>query len=137
MVVHQVIYFSRGGNTKKMAEAIADEFNSKAQNVKQAALGADTGILFLGSGCYRGKPGPEMLEFIESNELNGRGVALFGTSGGGIGKQFDEMEKALRMKGAHVRGKYSCKGRSFILMNRGRPNEGDLAGARKFARDMV
>ncbi len=135
--MHQVIYCSKGGNTKKLAEAIASEFGSRAQDVKAAKLGADTGILFLGSGCYGGKPGPEMLKFIDSNDLNGRGVALFGTAGGGVGKQFDHMENALRIKGAHVRGKYCSKGQAWLVMNRGHPDAQDLDNAKKFARDMI
>ena len=135
--MHQVIYFSRGGNTKKLADAIAGEFNTRPQDVKEAKIGADTGILFLGSGCYGGRPGPEMLKFIEGNDFNGRGVALFGTAGGGVGKQFDPMENALRIKGAHVRGKHCSKGQAWLVMNRGHPNAQDLDDAKKFARDMI
>ena len=37
--------------------------------------------LFLGSGCYDGRSGKEMVRFIERNDFTGRSIALFGTSG--------------------------------------------------------
>ncbi len=80
----QVIYFSRGGNTVQVAKAIASGLGVKATEVANARIGPE-GTIFLGSGCYGGAPGPKMMEFIEKNELSGRDVALFGTSGGGKG----------------------------------------------------
>src|SRR5512143_2366617 len=106
----EVIYYSRGGNTKRLADAIAGELGVKAVDVKTAALSPDVNIIFLGSGCYGGKPGEDMVKFIQSGKLSGRKVALFGTSMGGIGKEVDEMAAALRQKGANVVGSYFCKG---------------------------
>jgi len=132
----QVIFYSRGGNTRKVAEAIAAELGTKAESVDDARISKEGSVLFLGSGCYGGKPGPQMLEFIGKSDLSGRKVAVFGTSGGGIGRELDDMEAALRERGALVLGRFSCKGRTFILINWGRPNDSDLSDARKFARSM-
>ena len=87
----QVIYFSRGGNTKKLAESIAEELNVKAEDVERAKLQLETDLVFLGSGCYGGKPSKKMMEFIKSNDFQGRDVALFGTSGGGKGDELTDM----------------------------------------------
>ena len=81
---YQVIYFSKKGNTKKIAEAIASELGIEAEDVTDAKLKDDV-FVFLGSGCYGGKPGKSMTEFIEDNTFNARTVALFGTSGAGEG----------------------------------------------------
>lgn len=78
----QVIYFSRKGSTKKVADAIASELNVKSEDVKNAKL-KDDAFIFLGSGNYGGKPGKQMIKFIEENDFKSRNVALFGTSGGG------------------------------------------------------
>ena len=42
---YQVIYFSKKGNTKKIAEAIASELNVNAEEVKDAEL-KDNCIVF-------------------------------------------------------------------------------------------
>jgi flavodoxin I len=133
----QVIYFSRSGNTKKVAEVIADEINVKATDVKETTLESGTDIVFLGSGNYGGKPSPKMIEFIKQYEFKNRNVALFGTSGGGIGKELNIMENLLTKKDAKVLGRFSCKGKTFFLFNRGRPDENDLDEAMSFAQKMV
>lgn len=53
--MYQVIYFSRGGNTKNVAKAIANELNVRAEDVKRIELRKKTDTVFLGSGCYGGK----------------------------------------------------------------------------------
>jgi flavodoxin I len=133
----EVIYYSRGGNTKMLADAIAGELGVKAVDVKTAALSPDVKITFLGSGCYGGKPGEDMVKFIQSGNFSGRKVALFGTSMGGIGKEVDEMAAALRQKGANVVGSYFCKGKGFLIFGRGHPNQDEIDGARKFAKEMA
>jgi flavodoxin len=135
--MHQVIYDSRGGNTKKVADAIAQELGVSAMDVKTASLVSDDGVVFLGSGCYGGNPGENMTRFIEANDFRGRRVALFGTSGGGAGKEVEVMEAALKEKGADIMGSYFCKGQMALLFSRGHPNSADINAAREFARRMA
>ena len=131
----QVIYFSRKGNTKKVAETIASELGVIAEDVKNAKLN-DNSLVFLGSGCYGGKPGKIMTKFIEDNDFNSRNVALFGTSGGGEGVEVKEMENILIAKKVCIKGKFFCKGK-FFMFSRGRPNDDDLDDAKKFAKLMT
>jgi flavodoxin len=132
----QVLYDSRGGNTRKIANAMAEEMGTKAASVKSASMGPGNDVLFLGSGCYGGKPGKDMQKFIEINDFRGRRVALFGTSGGGQGQEVKAMEEALKGKGAGVAGSYYCPGKMFLLFSRGHPDAADIAAARKFAKGM-
>jgi flavodoxin I len=131
----QVIYFSRAGQTKKIASTIASECNVESEDVRNASLHGDS-FLFLGSGCYGGKAGKEMKKFIETNDLKDRSIALFGTSGGGDGKEVNDMNIMLNAKGADVKGTFFCKGKFFIL-NRDRPNDEDLENASKFAKNVI
>jgi len=131
----QVIYFSRKGSTKKIADAIAYELDVQAEDVKKAKLKNDV-FVFLGSGCYGGKPGKHMTKFIENNDFNSRTVALFGTSGGGEGKETETMETMLKDKDAVVKGKYFCQGR-FWFGNKDKPSNKDLDDAKKFAINMI
>src|SRR5665647_3149879 len=131
-----VLVDSRGGNTRKVADAIADELSIKAENV--TASFPDAKILFLGSGTYGGKPGEAMLKFIGSGNFSGRKVAIFGTAASltGVQKMTVAMTDILKQKGATILGSYHCKGK-FFLVNWGHPNDEDLNNAKKFAREML
>ena len=114
---------------------MAGELGVKATDVRAASVDPGADILFLGSGCYGGKPGKNMMKFIETQDLRGRHVALFGTSGGGGGLEVKAMAEALNGKGAIVIGSYYCAGK-FLLFSRGHPDAADISAARKFAREM-
>lgn len=131
----QVIYFSRKGSTKKIADAIASESKTKPEDVKNAELKNDT-FIFLGSGCYGGKPGKKIQKFIEKYDFTNRDIALFGTSGGGDGKETEAMQNMLKEKNAKVKGKYFCKGKFWIL-NKNKPDKKDLDDAKNFAKEMI
>jgi flavodoxin I len=131
----QVIYFSKTGNTKKVAEAIASELGVKAEDVDTTKLNEDA-LVFLGSGNYGGKPAKNIMKLIEENTCKSRNFALFGTSGSGKGIEVQEMEKALKIKEACIKGKFFCKGK-FLFANRGRPNDDDLNEAKKFAKQIM
>ncbi len=132
-----VLVFSRGGNTRKVADAIAEELGIKAGDV-MASPPDDAKILFLGSGTYGGKPGEAMTKFIESADFMGRKVALFGTSSSPAGseKMIAVLADALMKKGATILGNFHCRGK-FLFMNRGHPGKEDLDNAKKFAREML
>ena len=130
----QVIYYSRKGATRKVAEVIASEFCVKATNVKDVTLN-DNAFLILGSGCYGGKPGKDMINFINEHDFSGKNIALFGTSGGGIGKETEAMEKMIQENGGNVTDKFFCRGK-FFLMNKGKPSEKDLKQAKEFASNL-
>ena len=132
----EVVYYSISGNTKKVAEAIAGELGVKAENVKAKEWLTKGSFVFLGSGCYAGKPGKGLQEFIARNDFKGRQVALFGTSAFGGGDEVMRvMEELLKWEGALIRGSFHCKGR-LVLVNRGHPSDEELAKAREFAKEM-
>jgi flavodoxin len=135
--MNHVLYYSMTGNTKKMASAIAGELGIDATNIKTLMAVPQDGLLFLGSGSYGDKPAEDMTKFIANNDFAGRKVALFGTSGKGEGKEVEGMAVVLKQKGATVVGSYYTKGKSFVVVNIGRPNRDDLEGARTFAREMA
>lgn len=132
-----VLVDSRGGNTRKVADAIAEELGFKAGDVTTSPPD-DAKILFLGSGTYGGKPGEAMMKFIESGNFSGRKVAIFGTSGSPAGgqKMIVAMADLLKRKGATILGSYHCRGK-LLFFNRGHPSKEDLDDAKKFAREML
>jgi flavodoxin len=132
-----VLVDSRGGNTRKLADAIASELGVTVGDLS-APLPGDAKTLFLGSGTYGGKPGEAMKKFISSQDFAGRKVALFGTSGSreGAKKMIDGMAEELGKKGAAILGNYHCRGK-FLFTNRGHPDKEDLENAKIFAKEMI
>ena len=132
-----VFVASRGGNTQKVADAIAEELGVMVGDIK-GSLPNDSSTIFLGSGVYGGKPGSAVTEFIGRGEFTGRKVALFATSGGAEGAKntISMMADAVKERGGTVIGDFHCRGK-FLLTNRGHPNEEDLVKAKKFAREML
>jgi len=128
---------SRGGNTKKVAEAIAGELGVSAGDIC-GPIPAETGVLFLGSGVYGGKPGKAFTKFVDSANFAGTKVALFATSGAARSAEtmLAKVADDLKGKGATVLGTYHCRGK-FLFSNRGHPDREDLERAGKFAREVL
>ena len=141
--MYDIIYFSRSGNTKKVAIAISEELGVKARHIRTVeSLPEDTDV-FLGSGLYFMRPSKLVREFIRNNDFRGKKVAIFGTSTSGIGIETKGMEWLLKRKGAIITGKYYCPGRfflriagKFLFIRKGRPSDKDLEKARVFARSI-
>lgn len=132
--MYQVLFYSKGGHTRMIADAIASELGVKAGEIKNATIDRAAKVVFLGSGCYGGKPGEDMTKFIEAQDFSGREIALFSTSAGAGGKELDDMAGSLRQKGANVVGRFTCKGQFIFFVSRGHPDKADVENAKQFAR---
>jgi flavodoxin len=132
----EVVYFSATGNTRKVAEAIADELGVEAKNIKTVDTVAKDAFIFLGSGYYGAVLVKPIANFIERNRLQGRKIALFGTSGFGWEKELSIMEKQISNKGVEVVGRFNCFGR-FAAVKMGHPTPDELDHARSFARTIA
>jgi flavodoxin len=132
----EVIYYSRGGNTQKVAEAIADELWTTAKNIRSVDTLDEDAFIFLGSGCYGGMLVKEIDDFIDRNPLQGRKIALFTTSALGWSNELAMMEKHIQDKGARIVGRFHCFGQ-FLTLKKGHPNTEELEKAREFARLMI
>jgi len=133
----EVVYYPMCGSNLckgigKVAEAIAVELGVKAEDT-QTKKELDKGsLVFLGSGCSTSRKREVLLEFINGNDLNGREVALFGTSGGGNGAEVRAIEEVLEPTGALIVGRFYCKGHPSLLL-RQHPSKKELVKAREFA----
>lgn len=136
--MHKVIYSSRGGNTQKLAEAIARGAGASAEPVGEYT-GSEEKIdnLFVGASIYAGKIDASMRQFLQGLRPEQIGqVVVFGTSAGKK-TALPEIEALLREKGVAVLGKeFHCKG-SFLFVNSGRPNDADLKEAEAFAKSIT
>jgi len=129
----EVVYFSRTGNTRKVAEAIAEELKVTAKDVRTAGVLPQDAFIFLGTGCYGATLPKEIGAFMQKNKFNGRIVALFTTSGFGSTSERGLIEKQLMGKGAIITHNYKCFGH-FLTTKKGHPTGEELANAKEFAR---
>jgi flavodoxin len=127
-----VRYFSRSGNTKKLAEAIAKAAGVEAKDCG-VPLSDPVDVLFLGASVYGGAPDKQLSDFIAALDPQSvKCAALFGSSA--IAKKPDQgTEKLLAQKNIPVsERRFFCRG-SFLFLHRGRPNAEDLKQAADFA----
>jgi len=80
-----VMYYSRNGNTKVIADAITKELGIlQSEQIPPSYPLENVSLLFLGTGEYAGKPDPKMIEFISTlNNNRVKNVVVYGTSGSG------------------------------------------------------
>ena len=117
-----VRYYSRGGNTKKIAEAIA--------------LTEDVDILFLGSAPYAFDVDDEVKKFISGIHVSVGKAVNFSTSAA-VKSTRRYVEKLLAERQIPVaEEEFSCRG-AFAMLHKGRPNEDDQKAAADFARGII
>lgn len=141
-----IIYSSvHHGNTKKIAEAMAQELGAELLKIndKKPASIKEYDLIGFGSGIYYGKFHSKLYKLIEQLNLKDKNVFIFSTSGVGNKKYNKSLHKLLTSKGAIVKGDFSCKGYDtfgpFKIIggiSKGHPNEKDLENAKKFASNL-
>ncbi len=130
-----VIYYSRGGHTREIAEVISQELSCEAIDLKEGNPDvSDVDMLLVGSGNYGGKPHQNVGEFIENlKPVKDRKAAVFSTSVGEHPEGIKIMKDGLQKKGYDVISTFDCRGQFLFLISRGHPNEKDMESAKEFA----
>ncbi len=133
MVNSTVIFQSRKGNTKKVAEVISDTIGAELIDIHVPSILPKTDLLFVGMGIYAGKPDQDLLDYLELLPVNEiQGAAVFSTSCKGN----DCMELAINIlehKGITVYPVHLALKGKFLFMNRKLPDALELEQARQFA----
>ncbi len=131
----EIRYFSRGGNTKKLADAISSEIGIEAKTVKEK-LTEDVDILFLGSSVYAYGVDDAVKEFIRGIDVKVGKVVSFSTAAL-IKSTYKQVNKLLKEKNITMSEKeFACKG-SFGPMHKGKPDENDVKAVKEFARQII
>jgi len=130
-----VRYFTRSGNTQKLADAIAAAVGAEARTVADQ-LTEDVDILFLGSSVYAAGVDDEVKKFISGLDVKVGTVVNFSTAAI-IKSTAKQVKKLLDEKGISLEPEeFYCKG-SFGPMHKGKPNADDLKKAADFAKGVV
>jgi flavodoxin len=142
-----VLYSTRSGNTRKVAEAISSELNCPCLRITKhsdfsAANLNDFDKVFLRTGIYKGQPNADLLNYLKGTPINGKKqFALFMTCfgwGKGIADKntIDNIQRILESKGQRLlRNSFSCFGGGLGFVKRGHPNIDELKEAGKWAKD--
>lgn len=134
-MTYAVRYYTQTGNTKRLAEAIAEELGVQALPIS-APITEKVDVLFLGNSYYAFTIAPEVREFVAGLEKANVGKIInFGTAAM-MNSTYKKVRSVAATKGIPVLDReFHCKG-EFKGMNKGRPNEDDLKAARVFARSI-
>lgn len=131
----QVRYYTRSGNTEKIANSIAAAVGVCAEKL-DAPMTEKADILFLGCSYYAFDMDAAVKKFLAENKDRIGRVVLFGTSA--MMKSMKKpMKKVTDPLGISVaEEEFHCRG-EFKIFHKGRPNSDDLASAAEFAKAVV
>lgn len=135
-MIISVIYYTKLGHSKKIAQAIADELGVKAQDIRENPELKDIESLYIVSGIYGGKSAPELLEFLKT--LDGQQIkrAYLLTSSGGKTTRAAEVRAVLTELGIPVaEEEFTCQGAIF-LFGMEHPNKADIQNAIQFVQSV-
>jgi flavodoxin len=130
---YAVRYYTKTGNTKRLAEAIAKELGVEALPISEG-LSEQVDYLFLGNSYYAFNIDPEVKAFIAAldKDLVGK-IVNFG-SAAMLNSTYKKVKAEANKKGiAMDENEFHCKG-EFKGLHKGRPNADDLKDAVDFAR---
>ena len=131
-----VRYYTKTGNTKKLADAIAKVLGVEALPIS-TPIDEAVDILFLGNSYYAFSIDPEVIKFIDSLNkdmvgkiVNFGSAAMLNSTWKKVKKESDKVGISLDEREFH------CKG-EFKGLHKGRPNEEDLMTAKDFAKKFL
>ena len=128
-------YYTRSGNTKKLADAIAEAIGVEAKTTAEP-LTEDVDILFLGSSVYAYGVDDEVKKFIKGIDVKVGKVVNFSTAAI-IKSTYKQVAKLLAEKNIpFAKEEFACRG-SFSVMHKGKPDADDCKAAADFAKKIV
>ena len=137
------------GNTKKVAEAMAQELGAECIPVKDLKVKdiASYDLIGFGSGIYFSQHHKGLLDAIDAlPPAMGTKAFVFSTAGFPTGKFMfhSALKTKLTEKGFFIAGEFSCRGLdtykifgAFGGMNKGHPDENDIKKAQEFAKGIA
>ncbi|MCR5686342.1 MAG: flavodoxin [Lachnospiraceae bacterium] len=129
---YAVRYYTKTGNTKKLAEAIAKELGVEAQPIS-VPLEEKADILFLGNSYYAFTIDPEVRTFVSSLDKEKVGKIVNFGSAAMLNSTYKKVKAEADKAGIAMDEKeFHCKG-EFKGIHKGRPNAEDLKAAAEFA----
>ena len=131
-----VRYYTKTGNTKRLAEAVANAVGVEALPISEP-VAEPVDILFLGNSFYAFSIDPEVREFVASLDKEKVGKIVNFGSAAMLNSTFKKVKAEVDKVGIPMdEREFHCKG-EFKGLHKGRPNEDDLSAAAEFAKAIV
>lgn len=128
-------YYTKTGNTKKLADAIGKALGCKPEEVS-VLLTEDIDILFLGSSVYAAGVDEAVKKFILGTPVNIGKIVNFSTAAL-LPSTYKQVKRLAEKKGIRMsENEFHCRG-SFQFMHKGKPDEADCRRAAEFAKSCV
>ena len=133
---YAVRYYTKTGNTKKLAEAIAAQLGVEALPITEA-VNEPVDILFLGNSYYAFTIDPQVRDFVSSLEKEKVGKIVNFGSAAMLNSTYKKVKAQADKVGISMdEREFHCKG-EFKGLHKGRPNENDLKAAAEFAKSYM
>ena len=131
-----VRYYTKTGNTKRLAEAVAKAVGVEALPLS-SPIEEPVDILFLGNSYYAFSIDPEVRAFIRSLSKDKVGRIVNFGSAAMLNSTWKKVKAEADKKGIPMeKREFHCKG-EFKGLHKGRPNSEDLAAAAAFAKSIA
>ena len=131
-----VRYYTKTGNTKRLAEAVAEAVGVEALPIT-SPIDDPVDILFLGNSYYAFSIDPEVREFIRKLDKNKVGRIVNFGSAAMLNSTYKKVKAEADKAGIPMdEREFHCKG-EFKGVHKGRPNAEDLAAAADFAKTII
>ena len=131
-----VRYYTKTGNTKKLAEAVAKAVGAEALPIS-SPITEPVDVLFLGNSYYAFSIDPEVRKFIQGLDQAKVGKIVNFGSAAMLNSTFKKVKAEADKIGIPMdEREFHCKG-EFKGMHKGRPNAEDLKAAAEFAAAII
>ena len=131
-----VRYYTKTGNTKRLAEAVAEAVGTEALPIS-TPIDEPVDILFLGNSYYAFNIDPEVRDFVRSLDsskvgriVNFGSAAMLNSTWKKVKAEADKAGIAMDERECHCRGEF--KG-----IHKGKPDEEDMKAAAEFAKSII
>lgn len=131
-----VRYYTKTGNTKKLAEAVAQAVGVEALPITEP-VDEKVDVLFLGNSYYAFNIDPEVRSFVQSLDRKKIGKIVNFGSAAMLNSTFKKIKAEASKIGVKMdEREFHCRG-EFKGVHKGRPNEDDLKAAAEFAKSIA
>jgi len=131
-----VRYYTKTGNTKRLAEAVARAVGTEALPISEP-LREPVDILFLGNSYYAFSIDPEVRDFVRGLKKDMVGKIVNFGSAAMLNSTWKKVKAEADRAGISMEEReFHCRG-EFKGIHRGKPDESDLKAAAEFAAKIV
>ena len=132
-MTYAVRYYTKTGNTKRLAEAVAKELEVEALPISEP-VSEKVDILFLGNSYYAFSIDPEVRDFVASLDKEKVGKIVNFGSAAMLNSTYKKVKAEADKVGIKMDEKeFHCKG-EFKGIHKGRPNEDDIKAITEFTK---